>query len=66
MAASETPFTTIANLAAVLAGTTKRLEKRRLIADYLRSVRPDEIPAAVLLTVGKIFPEREQRALNVG
>ncbi len=66
MAASETPFTTIANLAAVLAGTTKRLEKRRLIADYLRSVRPDEIPAAVLLTVGKIFPEREQKALNVG
>ncbi len=66
MAAPETPFSTIAELAAKLEATTKRLEKRRLIADYLRSIRPDEIPPAVLLTVGKIFPEREQKALNVG
>ena len=66
MAAPETPFSTIATLAAKLAATTKRLEKRRLIADYLSFLRPDEIPPAVLLLVGKIFPEREQKALNVG
>ena len=66
MAAPETPFSTIADLAAELQATTKRLEKRRLIAEYLKSTRPDEIPAAALLLVGKIFPEREQKALNVG
>ncbi len=66
MAAPETPFSTIATLAAKLGATTKRLEKRRLIADYLSFLRPDEIPPTVLLLVGKIFPEREQKALNVG
>jgi len=66
MAATETPFSTIADLAAKLGATTKRLEKRRLLAEYLRSIRPDEIPPATLLIVGKIFPEKEQKALNVG
>lgn len=66
MAAPETPFSTIADLAAKLGATTKRLEKRRMLADTLRSLRPDEIPAAALLIVGKIFPEAEQKALNVG
>ena len=66
MPATETPFSTFVTLAAKLAATTKRLEKRRLIADYLSFLRPDEIPPAVLLLVGKIFPEREQKALNVG
>ena len=48
MAAQETPFSTIATLAAKLAATTKRLEKCRLISDYLSFLRPDEIPPAVL------------------
>lgn len=66
MAAPETPFSTVATLAVKLAATTKRLEKRRLITDYLSFLRPDEIPPVVLLLVGKIFPEREQKALHVG
>ena len=66
MATPETPFSTIATLAGTLASTSKRLEKRRQIADYLKSIRPDEIPAAVLLLTAKIFPEKEQKALNVG
>ena len=66
MPAPETSFSTIVDIAAKLAATTKRLEKRRLIAEYLRTLRPDEIPAAALLLVGKVFPEVEQKALNVG
>ncbi|MEK6852004.1 MAG: ATP-dependent DNA ligase [Candidatus Thermoplasmatota archaeon] len=66
MAAPETPFSTIVNIAAGLEATTKRLEKRRMIAEYLRILRPDEIPPAALLLVGKVFPEAEQKALNVG
>ncbi len=65
-ATPETPFATIAVLAAKLEATTKRLEKRRLIGEYLTSIRPDEIPAAALLLVGRIFPEADQKALNVG
>jgi len=66
MPMAETPFSTVATLATKLAANSKRLEKRRLIAEYLSFLRPDEIPPAVLLLVGKIFPEREQKALNVG
>jgi len=41
MAATETPFSTIADLAAKLEATTKRLEKRRLLAEYLRSIKTE-------------------------
>ncbi len=66
MAAAETPFSTIADLAAKLQDTAKRLEKRRLIAECLRSLRPDEVAPAVLILTSRIFPESEQKALNVG
>jgi len=66
MAAAETPFSTIADLAERLAGTTKRLEKRRMLAEYLRSLRPDEIAPAVLILTARVLPESEQKALNVG
>jgi DNA ligase-1 len=38
----------------------------RLLADYLRGLRPDEVAPSVLLIVGSIFPEFDQRTLNVG
>jgi len=66
MATTETPFLTIAHLAERLTATTKRLEKRRMIAEYLRSLRPDEIAPSVLLLTARVLPESEQKALNVG
>lgn len=66
MAAPEAPFATIADLCERLAATRKRLEKRRLIADVLRSLRPDEVAPAVLILTARVLPESEQRALNVG
>ncbi len=61
-----TPFATLVHLARSLESTTKRLAKRALIAEFLKSLRPDEIAPAVHLVVGRIFAESDDRALNVG
>jgi len=61
-----TPFSTVADLAAALAATTKRLEKRRLIAAFLRALRADEVSPAVLILTGKVFAEADPKVLNVG
>ncbi len=62
----ETPFARLADLTRALEGTSKRLEKRALLANFLRSVRRDEVAPAVHLIVGRIFAESDARALNVG
>ena len=36
-----------------------------LLADFLRGLSPEEIPPAVRLTIGQVFPEWDGRALNV-
>ncbi len=62
----ETPFATLARLARNLEATSKRLEKRALLAEFLRTLRQDEIAPSVHLVVGRIFAEADARALNVG
>ncbi|HEX9340656.1 MAG TPA: ATP-dependent DNA ligase [Thermoplasmata archaeon] len=62
----ETPFARLAELARKLEATPKRLEKRALLAEFLRSLRRDEVAPAVHLIVGRIFAESDARALNVG
>src|SRR3990170_6121583 len=61
-----TPFAALAALTRRLEATSKRLEKRRLIAEFLHRLRREEVSPAVLLIVGRIFPEADSRALNVG
>jgi DNA ligase-1 len=62
---TNTPFSRLAELAEQLEQTTKRRELAALLADFLRELSPVEIPAAVRLTIGQIFPEWDERALNV-
>src|SRR5436309_2301757 len=64
--ADETSFARLAELTRQLEATTKRLEKRALLAAFLRSLRRDEVAPAVYLIVGRIFAESDARALNVG
>src|SRR3989449_478117 len=64
--ADETSFARLAELTRKLEATTKRLEKRALLATFLRSLRRDEGAPAVHLIVGRIFAESDARALNVG
>src|SRR5437899_1670654 len=64
--ADDTSFARLAELTQRLEATTKRLEKRALLAAFLRSLRRDEVAPAVHLIVGRIFAESDARALNVG
>jgi DNA ligase-1 len=61
----DTPFVRLARLGEQLEGTTKRLELAALLADFMRGLSPVEIPPAVRLTIGQVFPEWDERALNV-
>ena len=49
-----------------LAGTTKKLEKRAWMADYLRGVPVEGAAQAALYLSGTPFPETDRRQLNVG
>jgi DNA ligase 1 len=51
-----------------IAATTKKLEKIRLVADYVRSLHNDLNNAALgaLYLCGRVFPRREERVLSVG
>ena len=62
----ETPFGRLAELTQNLEATTKRLEKRALLAAFLRGLNKNEVAPSVHLIVGRIFAESDARALNVG
>jgi DNA ligase-1 len=65
-AASATPFLDLASVVSRLTATSKRLEKRRLVAEFLRRLRRGEVGPAVLFLTGSIFAESDGRALNIG
>jgi DNA ligase 1 len=62
----ETPFAALSALIRELERTSGRLEKRRRIAQLLRSLDPKEVSPTVLMLVAGIFPEAEAKVLNVG
>jgi ATP-dependent DNA ligase len=49
-----------------VASTTKKTEKVRLVAEYLRSLEIDEAALAAIFFTGRAFPHREERVLSVG
>jgi len=49
-----------------LAGTTKKLEKRAWMADFLREVPVEDAALAALYLSGTPFPETDRRQLSVG
>ena len=54
------------DLAERVAATTRTSEKTALLAVYLRSLTPDELPIAVVFLTGRPFPEADQRATGIG
>ncbi|MFN2225314.1 MAG: ATP-dependent DNA ligase [Anaerolineae bacterium] len=62
---SDTPFVRLAELAEQLAATNKRTEMAELLAEFLRSLAPDEIAPAARLVIGQVFAEWDERALNL-
>ncbi|MGC2639670.1 MAG: ATP-dependent DNA ligase [Acidobacteriaceae bacterium] len=59
-------FLGFAELCDALAATTKKLEKRALIADYLHSLPVDDAGRAALWLAGTPFAETDSRVLNIG
>jgi DNA ligase-1 len=53
-------------LAERLAATTRTSEKTALLADYLRTLPPDELPIAAIFLTGRPFAEADQRAAGLG
>jgi DNA ligase-1 len=49
-----------------IARTTKKLEKERILAEYLRTLDDAQLERAVVFFSGSPFPRREQRVLGVG
>ena len=62
---SEMLFSELAELGERLEQTSKRRELASLLADFLLKLSTKEIPPAVRLTVGQVFPEWDPRALNL-
>jgi len=55
----------LATLRARVAASSGRLEKRRLVAEYLRELSPEDLPRAVTYLSGRAFPVSDPRVLNV-
>lgn len=49
-----------------IAGTTKKLEKTRIVAEYLKSRPVEEASVAAIFLSGKAFPAWEETTLQVG
>jgi DNA ligase-1 len=56
----------LAAVAEAIAGTTRKLEKTRLLADYFRGSTVAEAAASAVLLSGRVFPAWEETTLNVG
>ena len=57
---------TFANACEVVAANTKKNEKTRLVAEYLKSVSRDVAPRAAQFFAGQVFPVWEERTLQLG
>ena len=55
-----------ARVCEAVASTTKKLEKTRIVADYLRSVGAEAAPRAAQFFAGQVFPVWEERTLQLG
>jgi DNA ligase-1 len=49
-----------------VAATTRTSEKTAVLADYLRSLAPEELRIATVFLTGRAFPEADQRATGLG
>src|SRR5258706_15109977 len=55
-----------AEMCEAVAATTKKLEKVRLVAGYLRSLPPDQAAIAALFFSGRSFAAYQETTLQVG
>ena len=58
-------YITLAELYKSLDSTTKRIEKTKILADFLKDVSKEEIDKIMLLVQGLIFPKSDDRKIGV-
>jgi DNA ligase-1 len=59
-------FRVFAELGEKIGATAAKLEKTRLLADYLRSLEPEQLRIAAVFLTGKPFAQSDQRTLQTG
>jgi DNA ligase-1 len=60
-----TTFEELAELGERLEATSSRLEMAESIAGFLKGLTPEEVPPAVRLLLGQVFPEWDEHSLNL-
>ena len=56
----------LASACEAIAGTTKKLQKIGIVADYLKSRTPQEAEISAVFLSGRPFPVWEETTLQVG
>lgn len=64
--APDSEFLAFANIGEAIAATPAKLEKIRLLADYLRGLTSEQLPIATLYFTGRAFAQNDLRTLQVG
>src|SRR5438309_320878 len=62
----QSEFIAFANIGEAIAATPAKLEKIRLLADYLRGLTSEQLPIATLYFTGRAFAQSDLRTLQVG
>jgi DNA ligase-1 len=65
-AAIDSEFRAFAEVGEQIAATPAKLGKVRLLAEYLRSLTPEQLPIASIFLTGKAFAQTDQRTLQTG
>src|SRR5262249_21375011 len=63
---SESEFIEFANVGEAIAATPAKLEKIRLLSDYLRGLTSDQLRIVTTYFTGKAFAQSDPRILHVG
>src|SRR5438067_1677324 len=65
-AATGSEFHAFATVGEAIAATPAKLEKVRLLADYLRTLNPNQLAIAAVYFTGKPFPQSDLRTIQAG
>jgi len=65
-ASAPSEFQAFAQLGEEIAATPAKLEKIRLLSDYLRALDPEQLRIAAIFLTGKPFAQTDQRTLQAG
>jgi DNA ligase-1 len=65
-ASTTSEFLAFATVGETIAAKPAKLEKVRLLAEYLRTLAPEQLPIAVIYFTGHAFPQSDPRALQLG